>query len=51
MTEKTAAAAAVGPVPATRLEPDAIGVAQDTVIGMASSTPVATTATKRPFAH
>jgi hypothetical protein len=25
--------------PATRLEPDAIGVAQDTVIGMASSAP------------
>lgn len=41
MTEKTAAAAAVGPVPATRLEPDAIGVAQDTVIGMASSAPAA----------
>jgi amino acid transporter len=28
--------------PATRLEPDAIGVAQDTVIGMASSAPAAT---------
>jgi amino acid transporter len=41
MTEKTAAATAVAPVPATRLEPDAIGVAQDTVIGMASSAPAA----------
>ncbi len=29
------------PVPVTRLEPDAIGVAQDTVIGMASSAPAA----------
>jgi amino acid transporter len=27
------------PVPGARLEPDAIGVAQDTVIGMASSAP------------
>ena len=27
---------------AARLEPDAIGVAQDTVIGMASSAPAAT---------
>jgi amino acid transporter len=39
-------AAAVPPVtartaPAARLEPDAIGVAQDTVIGMASSAPAA----------
>src|SRR5262245_10338309 len=41
MTEKTAAAAAVAPVPPTKLEPDAIGVAQDTVIGMASSAPAA----------
>ncbi len=41
MTERTATAAAVAPVPATRLEPDAIGVAQDTVIGMASSAPAA----------
>src|SRR5580658_10752892 len=32
----------VVPAPATRLEPDAIGVAQDTVIGMASSAPAAT---------
>src|SRR2546421_206266 len=30
------------PPPAHRLEPDAIGVAQDTVIGMASSAPAAT---------
>jgi amino acid transporter len=30
------------PAPATRLEPDAIGAAQDTVIGMASSAPAAT---------
>src|SRR6266487_5959258 len=30
------------PVPAVRLEPDAIGVTQDTVIGMASSAPAAT---------
>ncbi len=39
------AAAPVGDVaatPARRLEPDAIGVAQDTVIGMASSAPAAT---------
>jgi amino acid transporter len=32
------------PVPVTRLEPDAIGAAQDTVIGMASSAPAATVA-------
>jgi amino acid transporter len=30
------------PAPASRLKPDAIGVAQDTVIGMASSAPAAT---------
>ncbi len=42
MTEQTATASqAARPVPATRLEPDAIGVAQDTVIGMASSAPAA----------
>ncbi|HEY1617971.1 MAG TPA: APC family permease [Streptosporangiaceae bacterium] len=34
-----AASAAVQSVPAPRLEPDAIGVAQDTVIGMASAAP------------
>jgi amino acid transporter len=32
------------PVPPTRLEPDAIGVAQDTVIGMATSAPAAVVA-------
>jgi amino acid transporter len=32
------------PAPVTRLEPDAIGAAQDTVIGMASSAPAATVA-------
>jgi amino acid transporter len=32
------------PVPVTRLEPDAIGATQDTVIGMASSAPAATVA-------
>jgi amino acid transporter len=31
----------VAPAPISRLEPDAIGVAQDTVIGMASSAPAA----------
>src|SRR5215468_585900 len=36
------ATAATAPAPAARLEPDAIGVAQDTVIGMASSAPAAT---------
>jgi amino acid transporter len=34
--------AGTAPAPAARLEPDAIGVAQDTVIGMASSAPAAT---------
>jgi len=40
----SSAAAIAGnlPAPATRLEPDAIGVAQDMVIGMASSAPAAT---------
>ena len=33
--------ATIRPVPAGKLEPDAIGVAQDTVIGMASSAPAA----------
>ncbi len=37
MAKTTAAGTATAP--ATRLEPDAIGVAQDTVIGMASSAP------------
>jgi len=38
MTRQFAAAVAA-PVPMARLEPDAIGVAQDTVIGMASAAP------------
>jgi amino acid transporter len=42
MTEPSAALAGTRATPATRLEPDAIGVAQDTVIGMASSAPAAT---------
>jgi len=42
MTEQSAALAGSRAAPATRLEPDAIGVAQDTVIGMASSAPAAT---------
>jgi len=43
MTDQSAATAAgTVPVPVARLEPDAIGVAQDTVIGMASSAPTAT---------
>jgi amino acid transporter len=36
------ATARTGPAVGTRLEPNAIGVAQDTVIGMASSAPAAT---------
>src|SRR5260370_14474363 len=40
MTHQSAAAVAgTAPTPPARLEPDAIGVAQDTVIGMASSAP------------
>ena len=42
MTDQSAAAPGTAPSPAARLEPDAIGVAQDTVIGMASSAPAAT---------
>src|SRR5215470_13237740 len=43
MSERTASSfAGAIPRPAARLEPDAIGVAQDTVIGMASSAPAAT---------
>ncbi len=43
MTEQSAAAApGTAPVLRAQLEPDAIGVAQDTVIGMASSAPAAT---------
>jgi amino acid transporter len=39
MSNQTAPASGFTPAPAARLEPDAIGVAQDTVIGMASSAP------------
>src|SRR5258706_15721663 len=39
MTHRSLAATAVTPLPPGRLEPDAIGVAQDTVIGMASAAP------------
>ena len=40
MTEPPAATATgTVPIPPARLEPDAIGVAQDTVIGMANSAP------------
>jgi len=39
MTGHSAAVTGAPAVPAARLEPDAIGVAQDTVIGMASSAP------------
>jgi amino acid transporter len=42
MTEQSAVATSAAPSPPTRLEPNAIGVAQDTVIGMASSAPAAT---------
>jgi amino acid transporter len=43
MTEQSpAAVAGTDQAPAARLEPDAIGVAQDVVIGMASSAPAAT---------
>jgi amino acid transporter len=41
MTEQSAVAVGTAPTPATKLEPNAIGVAQDTVIGMASSAPAA----------
>jgi amino acid transporter len=43
MTDQSASAiTGTAPPPAARLEPNAIGVAQDTVIGMASSAPAAT---------
>src|SRR6266516_4281773 len=43
MTDHSAATAAgITPAPGARLEPDAIGAAQDTIIGMASSAPAAT---------
>src|ERR1700735_3791291 len=42
MTEPSATALpGTSPAPPARLEPDAIGVAQDTVIGMAASAPAA----------
>jgi hypothetical protein len=34
--------AGITPAPGAKLEPDAIGAAQDTIIGMASSAPAAT---------
>ncbi len=43
MTDPSAAAVAgITPAPGARLQPDAIGAAQDTIIGMASSAPAAT---------
>jgi amino acid transporter len=39
MTDHTVGAIKIAPAPPTRLQPDAIGVAQDTVIGMASAAP------------
>ena len=42
MTDQSATLAGASTAPRPRLEPDAIGVAQDTVIGMASSAPAAT---------
>ena len=42
MTDPSATVAGRVPAPAPRLEPNAIGAAQDTVIGMASSAPAAT---------
>jgi amino acid transporter len=44
MTDSSSTALAGTTAPAARLEPDAIGVAQDTVIGMASSAPAASVA-------
>jgi len=44
MTDQTAARPGAAPNTVSRLAPDAIGVAQDTVIGMASSAPAATAA-------
>src|SRR5947207_3368147 len=42
MHQSSTAVTGTAPGPAARLEPDAIGVAQGTVIGMASSAPAAT---------
>src|SRR5579859_8147046 len=44
MTTRAAPAPEIVPGPSARLEPDAIGVVQDTVIGMASSAPAGTVA-------
>ena len=44
MERPTAALAGLTPAPAAKLEPDAIGTTQDTIIGMASSAPAATMA-------
>ena len=45
MTEPSATALpGTAPAPPARLEPDAIGVAQDTIIGMATSAPAAVVA-------
>jgi amino acid transporter len=43
MPDQSAAIVGIAPVPAARLEPDAIGAAQDTVIGMASAAPAVST--------
>src|ERR1700745_2556420 len=42
MTDHFAPVAETTPTPGASLEPDAIGAAQDTIIGMASSAPAAT---------
>ena len=42
MTDHAVPVAETTPPPGTRLEPDAIGATQDTIIGMASSAPAAT---------
>src|SRR5512140_1103558 len=42
MAHRTPATMAITPAPVTKLEPDAIGIAQDTVIGMAESAPTVT---------
>ncbi len=42
MTQQHVRAVRVEPIAPTRLQPDAIGITQDTVIGMASSAPAAT---------
>src|SRR3981189_1183111 len=42
MADQPSTVEGTGLAPAARLEPNAIGVAQDTVIGMASSAPAAT---------